>query len=87
MIENGSRQTISAKQTSTEPGLSSWCFMTRIGPAPDDVGGTVEQRLLRQSNAGRRQEVYCQTFGSMSAYCMRPVKRRLENKAIVLVEP
>jgi hypothetical protein len=33
MIENGSRQTISAKQTSAEPGLSSWCFITRIGPA------------------------------------------------------
>ncbi len=54
---------------------------------PYHVDRTVDQRLLGFASAGRRQQIDLQPFGLISPDRMRRIKRRVQDKAVVLEKP
>ena len=61
--------------------------MTRIGPGPDNVGVTLDQRRLGEPRAGRGQQFDIEAMGGIGAGRMRQIERRIKDEAVVFIKP
>src|SRR5262249_40081673 len=86
-MENGSRQTTSAKQARVEAGFMSWCFMTHIGPAQRTSTVPSSNACSANPAPGDRNSSTVSPLGGISADRVRGIERCVKHKAVILVEP